>query len=81
MYISVHASTFNTKFNIQIQKATWTTQTHTLLPALSLNVTSLDHLRGFLCFSPGFYSPTLVFFLILIFALFCCCSGLAPALS
>lgn len=44
MSISLYAATFNTKFNIQTQKATWTTQNPALcFPACSLNVTSLDH--------------------------------------
>lgn len=43
MYIS-HASTFNTKFNIQTEKATWTTQKRTLLLRFSAECNILDHL-------------------------------------
>lgn len=38
MYISLYASTFNTKFNIQTQKGTWTTQTH-----IFTECNTLDH--------------------------------------
>lgn len=43
MYISLYASTFNTKFNIQTQKGTWTTQTHTLLFRIFTECNFVDH--------------------------------------
>lgn len=69
MYISLYASTFNTKFNIQTQKGTWTTQTHTLLFRIFTECNILDHRLSeppvnvdFL--SPGFISQlfSLLFF-------------------
>lgn len=64
MYISLYASTFNTKFNIQTQKGTWTTQTRTLLFRIFTECNILEHHRlperGFR-FSTGFIYQ-LIFF-------------------
>lgn len=72
MYISLYASTFNTKFNIQTQKGTWTTQIRTLLFRIFTECNILERHRlperGFR-FSTGFiyrvFSP--VFFKICLF--------------
>lgn len=44
MYISQYASTFNTKFNIQIEKATRTTLSNTLLLRVSTECNILDYM-------------------------------------